>query len=343
MKKILLMLTLLFSVLVGVNAHVATENTKIFDNISIGVTAGVSTPMDLNSVFPLNTHIGLKVQKDFSTVFGLQAEGLAILNDKHFSDFKTMVKATNVGLNGVVNVSNLVLGYNGAPRVFEVNTVAGIGWLHAWDTYFNFLTAKTGLDLALNLGKKKAHSIVVTPAVYWNLNKFGKVQFNKHGAQLALNVTYMYHFKTSNGTHSFKTYDVGAMNDEINFLRRSLDECNDKDPVVVERIVEKVVPSPNAATVKSGNDLWIVTFATASSELTTEAKFILDQIGNDIIVDVTATASPDGPEKLNQVLSEKRAKNVADYLTTRGIKVNSWEGKGVNPKTGRSAIVKTMQ
>ena len=84
-------------------------------------------------------------------------------------------------------------------------------------------------------------------------------------------------------------------------------------------------------------------FATASSSLTKEAEFVLNQIGNDIIVDVTATASPDGSAEFNQRLSEKRAAVVADYLTKRGVKVNSWAGKGVSVETGRSAIVKTLQ
>lgn len=337
MKKIFLMLAL-FSAVVTANAQIATENSNAFDNVGVGVTAGVSTPLDFNSVFPLNTNVGLKITKDITPVIGFQIEGLAVLNDNHFSDLKTAVKATNVGLNGTLNLSNFFWGYKGTPRVFEVSTVAGLGWLHTWNTSENSLTAKTGLDLAFNLGKNKAHSLVLTPAVYWNLHKIDAIQFNKKGAQLALNLSYIYHFKTSNGTHHFKTYDVGAMNNEINYLHGKLDECEKREPKLVERIVEKKVAVPT-------NTEWFVQFAQKSAELTAEAKATLDKIGEDLVVDVIGTSSPEGDAEFNQRLSEKRAAVVADYLTKRGVKVNSWAGKGVQIglATNRLAIVTVAQ
>lgn len=342
MKKFILMFALMLGIL-SANAQIATEKSNALDNISFGVTAGVSTPLDFNSMFPLNTNVGLKLQKDFTPAFGLQLEGIAFLNDNHFNDLKTAVKATNVGVNGVFNLSNIFGGYRGTPRTFEVSTVTGIGWLHNWDTPNNFLTAKTGLDLAFNLGKKKASSIVITPAVYWNLNKFGNIYFDKRGSQLAINVTYVYHFKTSNGTHHFKTYDVGAMIGEIDRLNGALSECEGRESVV--KIVEKIVEVPaNASTAAEANtQTWIVTFDTGKAALSNEAKYILSQVGNDAIVDVIATASPDGSPSFNQKLSEKRAKAVADFLTNRGVRVNSFEGKGVNPETGRSAITTTVE
>jgi len=343
MKKILFIFALMLGV-VSANAQIATQNSNALDNISFGVTAGVSTPLDFNSVFPLNTNVGLKLQKDFTTVFGLQAEGLAVLNDNHFTDIKTAVKATNVGLNGVFNLSNIFGGYQGAPRTFEVSTVTGIGWLHTWTTSANFLSAKTGLDLAFNLGKKKATSLVVTPAVYWNLNKIGDIHFDKRGAQLAVNLSLIYHFKTSNGTHSFKTYDIGAMIGEIDRLNGALAECESREPQVrvIEKIVEVQAPA-NTAAVVTNKEHWIVTFETGKAKLSDEAKLILNRVGNDAIVDVIATASPDGSAAFNQKLSEKRAATVADYLTNRGVKVNSAVGKGVDPETGKAAIVTTLQ
>lgn len=329
----------LFSAVLSANAQIATENSNALDNISVGVTAGVSTPLDFNSVFPVNTNVGLKIQKDFSPVFGVQAEGLAVLNDNHFSDIKTAVKATNVGANAVLNLSNIFGGYQGTPRVFEVSTITGIGWLHTWNTSANYMTAKTGLDLAFNLGKNKATSIVVTPAVYWNLNKPGHIHFDKHNAQLAVNLSFIYHFKTSNGTHSFKTYDIGAMIDEIGRLNGALSECESREPQIkeVEKIVEKTV------TVTQGTNKWIVPFEFGKSSLTPEAVFILNQIGDNSIVDIVATATPEGGEEFNQRLSEMRAAKVADFLTKRGIKVASAVGKGIDPATGKTAIVTTVQ
>ncbi len=348
MKKFILMFALMVSAVMSANAQIATENSNALDNIGIGVTAGVSTPLDFNSIFPLNTVVGLKVTKDFTPVIGIQIEGLAILNDNHFSNIKTTVKATNVGLNGALNLSNAIWGYKGTPRTFEVSAIGGLGWLHTWTTSANNLTAKTGVDVAFNFGKTKAHSLVLTPAVYWNLNKFNNIKFDKRGSQLALTLTYVYHFKTSNGTRHCKTYDVGARMGEINRLNGALEECEKREPKVVEKIVEKFVPqeAPKTAAVsvatKNGEE-WVVTFGTASAKLSDEAKFILNQVGNDAIVDVTATASKDGSKTFNQKLSEKRAKVVADFLTKRGVKVNSAVGKGVDPIKGKTAVVTTVQ
>ena len=333
MKKLILMLALFSAVVSGANAQIATENSNAFDNIGFGVTAGVSTPLDFNSMFPLNTNVGLKLTKDITPVIGFQVEGIAFLNDNHFSDLKTAVKATNLGLNGTLNLSNAIWGYKGTPRVFEVSTVTGLGWLHSWNTSENSLTAKTGLDLTFNLGKNKAHSLVLTPAVYWNLHKFNHIHFDKRGSQLALNLSYIYHFKTSNGTHHFKTYDVGAMMDEINRLNGALEECEKREPKVIEKIVE------TKETVTVNNEKWIVPFEFGKSTLTQGAVFILNQIGNDAIVDVTATASPEGSKAYNQKLSEMRAAKVKDHLEKRGVKVKSAVGKGVDPVNGRTAIV----
>jgi hypothetical protein len=344
MKKFILM-ALLSATVLSAKAQIATENSNALDNISVGVTAGVSTPLDFNSVFPLNTNVGLKIQKDFSPVFGLQAEGLAVLNDNHFTDIKTAVKATNVGLNAAFNLSNIFKGYAGTPRKFEVSAVGGFGWLHTWNTSDNFLTAKTGLDLAWNIGKKKANSIVFTPAIYWNLNKFGDIHMNKHNAQLALNVSFIHHFKTSNGTHHFKTYDIGAMIGEIDRLNGALSECESREPKVIEKIVE--VPAQTAttnaqedATVTSTDGIqWTVPFETGSAEITVEGAFILNQISENMVVDIVATASPSGTKEFNQKLSEKRAEAVAKWLKNRGINVKSAIGKGVDPVKGKTAVV----
>ena len=333
MKKIILMFTLLMSVLM-VNAQKAIQTSNALDNISVGITAGVSTPLDFNSVFPVNPNVGLKVQKNFTPEFGVQIEGLAFLNDNHFSDLKTTVKATNVGVNGVLNLSNIFFGYNGKPRVFEINTVTGLGWLHNWNSSANNLTGKTGLDLAFNIGKARAHSIVITPAVYWNLNKINNIKFNKHNAQLAVNVSYIYHFMTSNGTHNFKVYDIGAMNDEINYLKGEL-AAKPKE-IVKETIKE--VPSPIVSKISEQE---VVFFAFDSANLEEASKQVLNNIPENSVVTITGFASPEGAAEHNLKLSQDRANVVKNYLESRGVKVESTQGMGVQGEaTNRVAIVR---
>ena len=80
-------------------------------------------------------------------------------------------------------------------------------------------------------------------------------------------VGYTYHFKTSNGTHSFKLYDVGKMNDEINKLQADLAR---KPKEVVKEVkvpVAKVIPVEKT---------YVIQFAQSSSLLTSENMEVLN-------------------------------------------------------------------
>ena len=339
------MFALLISAVVGVNAQTAYEAAKVFDNVSVGVTGGISSPLNFNSVTPFNTNFGIRLQKDFTPVVGVQAEGLAFVNGNHFAnDVNTWVKATNVGVNGVLNLSNLIGGYKGSPRVFEVSTVTGIGWLYKWDTSSNYLSSKTGVDLAFNLGNEKQHSIVLTPAVYWNLSSGNGVEFNRNHAQLAVNVAYVYHFKTSNGTHHFKTYDIGAKNDEINKLKEKLVSEGKKNQSLIENNTK--LNSQLAALNSKGDTLnmkWVVEFEQGKSERSSKAK---EELKNVIdakkIVCVVAKASPEGSKDTNKKLSDERAAVVTKYLTDNGVTVKKSEGVGAESKYSNRVVLITL-
>ena len=345
MKKILLMLAL-FSAVVTANAQIATENSNALDNIGVGATFGATTPLDLNSMFPVNTTFGILATKGITPVFGAQVELITALNDNHIADAKPFFKNLNLGVNGALNLSNLIGGYIGRPRTFEVSAIGGMGWFSTFGEGYNNVSVKTGTDLAFNFGKKKAHSLVITPSIYWLLrnNRTSQLQLNKKNAVISLMASYVYHFKNSNGTHHFKTYDVGAMNDEINFQRgraeqaeADLNACLNRRPIVVEKKKTQVINKVVAV----NNGEWTVEFEQGKADLSTEAMATLDAIGQDIIVDVIGTASPEGTAEFNQMISEKRAATVADYLTKRGVKVNSWKGIGV--QLNRLAIVKAAK
>lgn len=328
MKKFIFIMSLLFTLCS--HAQTAYEKSKILDNTSISVVGGATTPLDFNSVFPINGVAGIKLQKDFTPVFGLNIEGLAPFGDNHYGDASTVVKSINTGLNGVINLSNLLCGYNGTPRKFEVSTETGIGWLHSWTGHSNYLTSKTGAILSFNLGKEKAHSVIINPAVYWNLSKTGKIQFNKNHAQLGLLVGYVYHFKTSNGTHSFKAYNIGAMNNEINNLKAELAK---KPTEIVKEVVKTEV-----VTNTIGNT--VVFFAQNSSKLTGTAMAELSKIPSGSKVSIIGSASPEGSAEYNQKLSEKRAETVSKFLTENGVIVENCIGTGVTDTTsGRIATV----
>jgi len=373
MKKFILMLVVMFTTMLSVNAQVATENAKFFDNTYVGVEIGATTPFNFNSWFPVNPVVGIKVGKELTPVFGLEVEGTAVFGDNIYrrgfsasipavgsfnmhknGSTNTFFKATTVGLNGVINLSNLVLGYKGTPRTFEMKTNTGFSWLHYFGDYTptypiggyillgksNVLVAKTAIDLAFNLGTQKQHSIVVSPGIYWGLNEEGNIKFNKNYAQFGITVGYIYHFKTSNGTHHFKTYDVGAMTDEIGRLNDEL--AKKSKEVIVEKIVN--APTTNAtdehATGFGVNET--VYFALNSDELDARAKETLDKLGQNGVYAVDAYASSEGSTEYNLALSQRRADAVKAYLEGRGARVDSAVGHGVQfgTTTGRVAIVR---
>lgn len=342
MKKIIFILTLLLSAFT-VNAQTAVQTSKLLDNTYVGVQAGVNTPLSFNQMFPINEYAGIRVGKNLTPVFGLNVDAGVTFNDhanghtngfvNHFASH-AVVNTVNVGLNGTVNLMNFFGGYKGSPRLFEVSTVTGLGWSHIYNKT-NGITntldddefvAKTGADFAFNLGKKKAWQVYAEPSVVWNLTNsvFDAVHFNKNHAYLQLLVGVNYKFKTSNGTHNFKVYDIAAMNDEINSLRSKLA----KKPKEVVKTVTNTVD----------NRTFVIFFAQNSDELTSAAKEVLDKISG--TVDVTGFASPEGTSEYNLKLSERRANAVANYLKNKGVIVDVVTGLGVQGKaTNRVVIV----
>jgi hypothetical protein len=343
----------------------------VFDNTYVGVEVGATTPLNFNKMFPINTVVGIKAGKELTPVFGLEVEGMAVFGDNFYREgvnasiptfgsfnvhkagkVNTFIKATTVGLNGVINWSNLLFGYQGTPRFFEIKSNTGLGWLHYFGTYSpkaplggwyvtsnkNALVAKTAVDFAFNVGKAKEHTITVSPGVYWNLSETGDIQFNKNYAQLGLIVGYAYHFKTSNGTHHFKTYNVGDMIAENERLNAELA----KKPKVIEKVVVKEVPATNAVKEATGFGVKeTVFFAFDSAELDANAKETLDKLGQNGVYVVRGYASSEGSTEYNKALSLKRAEAVAQYLRDRGARVDTVEGLGVvfGPTTGRVAVV----
>ena len=355
MKKFLIALSVLAMGITSAQAQIAYEKAKPFDNVYLGIEGGVMGPMNFKHFTPLNAAAGLKLGKNFSPVWGANLEGLAFFGDNRwqtgslgFSHSRTVVRAINLGLNGTLNFTNLFCEYN-PDRRFEVGAELGIGyWITYGDKHIiqtqNYgddteLTAKTGLTFAYSLGKNRAWQLYAEPAIIWNLTHGpgDAIQFGKQAAQLGLFVGLNYKFKTSNGTHNFKVWNVGELNDEINSLR---DQLNAKPKEVVKEVIKEVVKEVPAQQTLCIDNLVFVTFAQGKYNLTNEAKKALDDVKEGRHVQIVGTASPEGPKDLNQRLSQNRADVVAKYLQSRGVIVDEAKGAGVQGVTSnRLAVV----
>lgn len=349
MKKFILSLMVMLTVMLSsANAQIAYQKADFLDNVYVGLNGGVSSPLDFNSVTPFNAQAGVKVGKNWSPVFGTNIEGTAVFGDNHFADSHTFVKATYVGLNGTLNLTNLFLNYN-PDKVFETSLEAGLGWIHNYHTptptnidgHANYLGAKTGVILAWNIGNNKAWQLYAEPSVYWNLSKTDKIQFNKHNAQLAVSVGVVYKFKTSNKTHNFKVYNIYDYTSALEEARDRIAALEAQNTELSKRPTEtyNVVKETNKETVVYSQDVLTVSFLQNSAELTQDAKNILDKVGTSLPVKVIGSTSPEGTTRRNSELSVQRANAVAKYLKSRGVKVVSAEGN----EHGRIAVVTVVK
>lgn len=349
MKKFILSLMVMLTVMLSsANAQIAYQKADFLDNVYVGLNGGVSSPLDFNSVTPFNAQAGVKVGKNWSPVFGTNIEGTAVFGDNHFADSHTFVKATYVGLNGTLNLTNLFLNYN-PDKVFETSLEAGLGWIHNYHTptptnidgHANYLGAKTGAILAWNIGNNKAWQLYAEPSVYWNLSKTDKIQFNKHNAQLAVSVGVVYKFKTSNKTHNFKVYNIYDYTSALEEARDRIAALEAQNAELSKRPTEtyNVVKETNKETVVYSQDIFTVSFLQNSAELTQDAKNILDKVSASLPVKVIGSTSPEGTTRRNSELSVQRANAVAKYLKSRGVKVVSAEGN----EHGRIALVTVVK
>ena len=122
----------------------------------------------------------------------------------------------------------------GEPRIFEIETLTGIGWLHYYqngpgDT--NSWSTRLGLNLNFNLGEEKAWTLGIKPAIVYDMQgdfNQAKSRFNANNATFELTAGLTYHFKMSTGNHYFtkvKVYnqsEIDDLNVAINALREQV-------------------------------------------------------------------------------------------------------------------------
>ena len=58
MKKFILTMVIGLMAAISVNAQTATEDSKLLDNTYVGVEVGATTPLNFNSIFPVNPVYG---------------------------------------------------------------------------------------------------------------------------------------------------------------------------------------------------------------------------------------------------------------------------------------------
>ena len=255
MKKLFLMLAAAtFAANVSAQGTAITSN-KAGDNWYVGINAGVSTVLTKNAANSydggffksLAPTVGVRLGKNFTTVFGLAADADVHFksNDKWYVGSKTFIEDLSVNLLGTFNLSNAFAGYKGEPRAFELIALGGFGWEHDFNHMpkTNGLNSRVALDFAFNLGAAKAMQLYIEPSLTYNLKSWmagvdesaiagGLAGVNLPGMKYDINRAYFsikaglnYKFGNSNGTHNFveaqlrDQSEIDQLNAKINELR----------------------------------------------------------------------------------------------------------------------------
>ena len=357
MKKIVASLVLCMAV-IAANAQKAVEGNKFTDNWSVGFNAGGTTPLTHSAFFKnMRAVLGVGLDKQVTPVLGLGFEAMTSINT---TTSRTAFDNTNLSVLGTLNLSNLFGGYAGAPRLFEVETVTGIGWLHYavnGESDLNSMSSKLGLNFNFNLGEEKAWTLAFKPALVYDMSADGtdNVCFNANRAAWEFTAGLKYHFSCSNGKHYFtivKPYnqsEIDALNDQINNMRReaddnaaalknanqkaadlekALNDCKNQAPKVITETVTN-----NKKTLES-----VVTFrqggTSVESSQTPNVERIATYLKNhkNATVSIKGYASPEGNADVNARIAKQRAESVKNMLINRyKIAANriTAEGQGV--------------
>lgn len=357
MKKIFSIILAMFAVCsMAFGQNYSTFNyvgsSKFTDNWSLTLQGGVLTTLDKfytgNTAMAPIIVIGADKYVNKWLGFGVEGRTMIGTGDVNISKYNSKTAFEAFNLNGYVkfNAFNM-FNFNGERNMFEPVLYTGLGWNHICTSDVpscvvtstqmarNAMLYRAGMELNFNLGKAKAFALVLNPSFVWN--NVDNFKLTKNNCDFEVTAGIVYHFKTSNGTHSFanaKLYDqseIDRLNEYINELE-SRPVANSEPMLATEKVVEKEVFVQST---------YIVQFAKNSAELSDEAKSELDKVHG--VVDIIASASPEGTKEYNQKLSERRAEVVADYLKQKGVTINSAKGIGAMYTTSNRIAIVTIR
>jgi len=355
MKKSLLAAALLCGV-TSMNAQLSLQKPSFFDNWSIGINGGVTTPLNHGAFFgDMRALVGLQLQKQITPAFALGVEGNWGINTSSWNGYGpksgTAFDSQYVGMYGAVNLFNLFAPYSNVDRKFDMEVVGGAGWGHYFKQMpvrdHNFFGTKVGLNF--NFHPTQRVTIALRPSVSWDMSdadvnytsaayNANKGQFNlQAGVMVALGNQFSY-------TDPYNQAEIDALNAKINNLRgdlvnagnalaqaaaenqalaAELQACRNRKPEVVTTTNDQL------STVR------YVNFEIGRSNITSSqmpnvaavASYLKNHPNARVII--KGYASQDGPLDVNVRLANQRAESVRTTLIKKyGIDPSRIEAEG---------------
>lgn len=356
---------------ISANAQNVYEGTKFTDNWYVGFNAGGVTPTT-HSAFWGNMRFttGIEFGKQVTPILGLAFEGMTSINR---TGSATAFDGVRLMALGKFNLHNWIGGYQGVPRLFEVEAVGGIGWGQdimnsgycAWD--YSYMASKFGLNFNFNLGESKAWTVSFKPSIVYRMdgNRAYLLNVNKSSMEFLAGVTY--HFRNSNGKHYMTLANVcdpgemDALNEKVNELRR---QAQEKDAQLAAeaakaRDLQAQLDEANRRAMEAMEQntvspAWeaIVTFRQDEVVISENQHLLIERIASYMEKNANSTltvkgyASPEGPAAVNTRVAQQRADAVKNMLVDKyhidAARITA-EGQGVGdifsrPKWNRVSI-----
>lgn len=345
--SLLVAATMMAACTLGASAQNYMERPTFKDNWSIGLDAGLTTPIKGHSFFQnMRQQYGIHVAKQLTPVVGVGVEGLWGINTTSSANaFDTQY----VGPYMTVDFCNLFGGFTCTPRPFTLEAQVGMGWMHQFYTErhdINDIGAKMGLNF--NFRVSDNFSVAVKPAIVYNLSGTGEhTQFNAKRANFDLMVGFNYNFGPGFKCVECPDYsgDVAALNDQVNALRAELDgtaaalAASTANNAALAAALEECRNQPAKVVADTTlNSVRYVFFKIGSSVITPDQQPNVEMVASylknhpESYVVIKGYASQDGPVEVNERLAAARAESVKKALVKK-YKVNpdriKAEGQGI--------------
>lgn len=346
MKKILLLAAVAFGAM-SAQAQVATQGSSS-SNWQVGIDGGATTPLK-GTHFLKNARgaFGLHIDKMVSPVVGLGVEGVATINTSKWDmnggvSNGLTIDNSYVGGYAKFNLMNLFGGYKCEKRAFEMEAVAGAGWLHSYAKYDNPTTNDFGTKVGMNFNFNVTNNLTLAlkPSVIWNMTgtvypnaENATANYDRRRGQFNLMASVSYTFNP--GFECIVPRDqaeIDGLNAEINALRGALAACegsvaaltaqnadlaNQLAECNARKAVVKEVTNNNYSSVR------FVFYKIGSSKIGADQQPNVEMIAAYLKshpqakVVIKGYASQDGPKELNEKLAAARAESVKTALINK--------------------------
>ena len=263
MKKAILLAAVALGAM-SAQAQQAVEAPKFFDNWSISLVGGGTTPLEqIDEIGKVRGIAGIEIEKQVTPLLALGVEGNWGINTS-YSTGVNVFDDQYVGVYGAINLNKLFGACKCKSQLFEVEAVAGAGWGRYYDSNqwneggqpnwatgahadHNFFATKAGLNLNFNVSK--VITLSLKPSVSWNMSDavqgitvspYGEYdEYLANGStstasydiryakfNLMAGVTFHLGNKGFNCVKPYDQAEIDALNAQINDLRAQNEACN---------------------------------------------------------------------------------------------------------------------